>query len=298
MTWGSPYGNGESGWGSPYGDGSPGWGAPYGVAASVVLPGACLSDEGGEVVELDGDWPADVVLKAYFRGGSGSVYPESGHGCYALQVGQGDEIFVLRGSRKLRFGSPPLPAGEYVIDIRDGGGQLVSTTSAVTVLRRDRAWPQRYELANSMPERWNAGNRNVQLEEAAVDANRPPYTPLTALVAAFGRALQRFTAPPCTRLSVDYARGDEALSVETPYRFVGARVVWVGGVKVAVTVDPDTYSMAIEGKGPLSELPENSLVVYANDAHPALFVEPTWRHPYRGTLQPQGFMPGGGSLEP
>lgn len=286
MTWGSPYGDGGAGWGSPYGDGEPGWGAPYGVATTIATPGSFLSDEGGEVITLYGDW-APGVYKAYFRDTDEVVWPESGYGCFALVAGQVDEIFIATTGAPFRFGTPPLPVGEYVVDVRDGGGQLVATTTPLLVMRRDRAWPQQYELAESMPERWVAGDRSALIEPFATDDNRPPFTPLRALIAAFGRTLYRFTAPPCTRLTSDYEPGDTAIDVETPFRFLGARTVWAGGIRAAIIVDPEAYTMTFDSNGPPARLPATSLVVRANDAHPSLLLEPGWVDVYSGATQGQ-----------
>jgi len=276
--WGAPYGDGYGVWGSIFGDGEPGYGFPYSL--HVMFPyGTTYSDEGGDVVLLVGTWSVTSTYKVFLRDVSNAIWPQNGYGCFSCVAGMSDVIAPSRDGERLYFSLPPLPLGFYSIEVYSGSA-LVSEAGVISILRRDRPWPAKYELAASMPEAWKSGARDIRFDAQATDDNLPPYRPLDALLSALGRTMHRFGGAPCTRLRSKLEPGDVYALVETTLGFFGENYIWVDGYLLRVSVnstDVTNRRMTIE----TNYMPDGSfadentpVVMDFNYGHPALFVEP------------------------
>lgn len=283
--WATDYGDGGPGWCPDYGDGFQGWGHPYTISVDTGAgAGKRVSDEGGDLITLMSDWDASGPYKITLRDGDGTVWPQSGRGCWGARPGFGDELYTSRDGKRLRFVVPPLPAGTYDIVVERGGLEIVVDEDAIVVVRRNRYWPIGYAMGRKLPATWPNGARQPEFEEPASDSNRPPYVGWEAVVKAVGRLSTEFGGAPCTRLADDLTNGDEAASLETTLNFGDdLKAVWIDGVRVAVaSVDTDLDELVLEAAfaeavGVSAMTPV--LADVRSIDHPHLFAEPLYVEP-------------------
>lgn len=112
------------------------------AALSPGTAGNTVPDDGGEIVEVGGSWPSKGPYRVRLVAADGSLFPYDGY-CYSGKVGQASDCYTDQIQARLRFVTPPAPAGMYDLRIDYGAafGTTLTVAAAIRVLPRtwDRA---------------------------------------------------------------------------------------------------------------------------------------------------------------
>lgn len=253
-----------------------------GSAFGVLGEGRDYSDEGGYEINIrrvQGQWPIRGPYRIQLLGSDDlKVYPLGREGCFSCEPGLFMDCYADADRRRIRFALPSLPSQGYGVRISHSNGTVVASVGfLLTVMPRNRAWPEAYSIGKNIGAYSEvAGPLVVTDEQEATDANRPPYVPWEALVKAFGRALREVSGAPTTRLRGDHEAGDEVLGLETTLAIPEEGWFWLDG-RLIEYKSRDAGDREITLVEPLEEgAPGNTPVVLdlKSLAHPGLYREP------------------------
>jgi hypothetical protein len=97
---------------------------------------AAFAEDGGELVEVRGNWPIVGPYRVQLEDMAGGLWPGAEAGCKAAVPEAGDRVYTNASGEFLRFALPKLPRGVYNLLVTWEGGSAVKPHALRVVGRR------------------------------------------------------------------------------------------------------------------------------------------------------------------
>jgi|13_taG_2_1085334.scaffolds.fasta_scaffold00118_19 hypothetical protein len=246
-----------------------GFGSSFDVAltaADIVGGAALIGDDGGERLDIAGQWhtlapePVPAHSSAFTVHFINVLTSDVTPALSGYLGGQGGQVFTNVTQTVIHAYAPPLARGVYSVRVTHSGGVLL-ISNAFTVITRNRA-AEVYSLRKALPAFYKRGA--VTAVNETLDA-LPTYTNLEALTRSIGQVVQRFSGRAFTLSTQQWNEGDTALHVESTLDFDSAGGVQVDSVRFTYTGKTEstfTGVNPVNGQAPASLNTHSKVVRY------------------------------------
>lgn len=207
----------------------------------VVLQGdgALIPDDGGINIKLQSRWTSvwNNEIGRKFRLGKGFLGP-----FYVTYINKatgqvtsavGGRCFTNYSMDTLYAGVPPLPRGDYNVEIKWQDINTVRIVDAFSVVVRPRI-PEAYNLRMHIPSHLSRGPTVLKNDYIGV-YYKDKESNLSVLLKSLGERLQDFIGKPTTGLAASLSWGDATVSVETTLGFPDSGILMIAGHKISYT---------------------------------------------------------------